>query len=301
MARLPPLNALRAFEAAARHLSFRKAAEEIGVTPTAISHQIRQLEEACGQPLFRRQPRPLSLTETGQRLYPVLAEGFRAFAAAFDEISGQYRARPLRVTTTSAFAAYWLVPRLPDWRRHAPGIPLEIIGTDSVVDLAGDRADIAIRYAREAPRGAEVRRLFDDCYGPVCRPELLPSGAPLVTAAELIALPRIHYSWQRTDPRDPTWEVWWRVASEVDPGLPEAPRVWLSFLEEVHAIEAVLRGEGIGMLSDAIVSRALAEGRLVRAHPMTVPGLSFWLVTRPDHPRRSWIAAFADWVSQQQG
>lgn len=301
MTRLPPLNALRAFEAAARHLSFRKAAEEIGVTPTAISHQIRQLEEACGQPLFRRRPRPLSLTEAGRHLYPVLSQGFRSFATAFDEISGQLQARPLRVTTTSAFAAYWLVPRLPDWRQHAQGIPLEIIGTDSVVDLAGDRADIAIRYAREAPRGAEVRRLFDDRYGPVCRPELLPSAAPLARAADLIALPRIHYSWQRTEPRDPTWEVWWRAASAADPGLPDAPPVWLSFYEEVHAIEAVLKGEGIGMLSDAIISRDLAEGRLVRAHPLTVPGLSFWLVTRPDHPRRKWIAAFADWMSRQQG
>lgn len=301
MSRLPPLNALRAFEAAARHLSFRKAAEEIGVTPTAISHQIRQLEDACGRPLFRRQPRPLALTEAGQHLYPVLTEGFRAFSKVFDEISEQLQARPLRVTTTSAFAVYWLVPRLPDWRRHAPGIPLEIIGTDSVVDMTADGADIAIRYACEAPRGEGVRWLFEDRYGPVCRPELLPLGAPVAKVHDLIPLPRIHYSWQRNDRRDPTWEVWWRAADEANPGLPEATPVWLSFLEETHAIEAVLRGEGIGMLSDVIVSRELAEGRLIRAHPMSVPGLGYWLVTRSAHPVRKGIDVFCNWIAEQAG
>src|SRR6266511_3800512 len=114
MTRLPPLIELRAFEAAARHVSFKKAAAELGVTPTAISHQIRLLEQYCGRALFRRRPRPLSLTEAGDR-------------------------HPLRVTTTNAFASRWLVPRLPRWRKVRPDAPLDVIGTDNVLDLhAGD-------------------------------------------------------------------------------------------------------------------------------------------------------------------
>src|SRR5712672_2020308 len=127
MNKLPPLIELRAFDAAARHLSFKKAAAELGVTPTAISHQIRLLERYCGQPLFRRRPRPLSLTEAGARLFPVIRDGLEAFG--------------------NAFASRWLVPRLPRWRKVRPDAPLEVIGTDGILDLHAGDADVAIRYA----------------------------------------------------------------------------------------------------------------------------------------------------------
>jgi LysR family transcriptional regulator, glycine cleavage system transcriptional activator len=110
--RLPPLGTLRAFEAAARHLSFKEAANELGLTPTAISHQIRLLEQYCGQKLFRRRPRPLALSDAGARLFPTIRDGFDAFASALASLSGKAEAKPLRVTSTSAFASRWLVPRL---------------------------------------------------------------------------------------------------------------------------------------------------------------------------------------------
>src|SRR5712671_341028 len=116
MEQLPPLSELRVFDAAARHLSFKKAAAELGVTPTAISHQIRLLEQHCGQPLFRRRPRPLALTAAGQRLFPVIRDGLAKFAIAFSSVRGDKRV-PLRVTATNAFAGRWLVPRLPSWRK----------------------------------------------------------------------------------------------------------------------------------------------------------------------------------------
>src|SRR5437764_13535740 len=120
MRKLPPLGSLRAFEAAARCMSFTKAAAELGVTPTAVSHQIRLLEDICGQPLFRRRPRPLVLTGAGERLFPVVRNGFDAFAAAITSASAGVGERPLRVTSPNAFASRWLIPRLPRWREAQP-------------------------------------------------------------------------------------------------------------------------------------------------------------------------------------
>src|SRR5215475_14270420 len=151
MNRLPPLIELRAFEAAARHVSFKKAAAELGVTPTAISHQIRLLEQYCGRALFRRRPRPLSLTQAGARLFPVVRDGLAAFVTTLGAIRRDGERQPLRVTTTSAFASRWLVPRLSRWRKLRPDTPLEVIGTDSVIDLRAGDADVAIRYTRASP------------------------------------------------------------------------------------------------------------------------------------------------------
>jgi DNA-binding transcriptional LysR family regulator len=144
MRKLPPLRALHAFEAAARHHSFTAAANELGVTPTAISHQIRQLEEACGIRLFQRRPRPLLLTSAGARLYPALRNGFDALASAVALLAEQDVQAPLRVTSPSAFASKWLVPQLPKWREENPTVPLEIIGTDAVLDVRAGAADVAI-------------------------------------------------------------------------------------------------------------------------------------------------------------
>jgi LysR family glycine cleavage system transcriptional activator len=133
MSKLPPLIELRAFEAAARYLSFKEAAAELGVTPTAISHQIRLLEQYCGKPLFRRHPRPITLTEPGARLFPVVHGGLKAIAAELGAISRRDDRQALRITTTNAFAAQWLVTRLPRWRKLRPDARLEIIGTDNVL------------------------------------------------------------------------------------------------------------------------------------------------------------------------
>src|SRR5207344_2881314 len=164
MNKLPPLIELRAFDAAARHLSFKKAAAELGVTPTAISHQIRLLERYCGRALFRRRPRPLSLTEAGARLSPVIRDGLEAFAAAIAAVRREGDKQPLRVTTTNAFASRWLVPRLPRWRKARPDAPLDVIGTDSVLDLRAGDADVAIRYARTSPTDGIAKEFLRDSY-----------------------------------------------------------------------------------------------------------------------------------------
>ncbi|WP_280823535.1 LysR substrate-binding domain-containing protein [Pseudaminobacter soli (ex Li et al. 2025)] len=288
---------MRAFEAAARHLSFQKAAAELGVTSTAISHQIRLLEECCGQALFRRRPRPLQLTSAGQDLFPVLRNGFDAFAAVLETLSASTEARSLRVTTTNAFASRWLVPRLPQWRKAHPDIPLEVIGTDKLLDLRSGEADVAIRYTRTMPADSGAQEMFRDRFFPMCSAALLAAGRPILRPGDLRQHPLIHFDWLKTDAETPTWRRWWAAARSIDSGLPEIANVWdLSFREETHAIEAILAGQGIAICSDVVLARELASGALVKAHELSLPGFGFYLVQPPDHPRQAVIARFSEWI-----
>lgn len=297
MRNLPPLACLRAFEAAARHESFQQAATELGVTPTAISHQIRLLEETCGQKLFHRRPRPLRLTEAGERLFPVLRNGLDAFAVAIASVKAGNDERPFRVTTPNAFASRWLIPRLPLWRVAHPDIKLEVIGTDALLDLRAGHADVAIRYARNMPTGMAAEELFRDSFFPVCSPALLEEGRPITRTADLLRHPLIHFDWLRQDPETPTWRRWWATARSVNPDLPGPPEVWgLSFREELHAIEAVIAGQGIAVLSEVVIGKELDTGALVKAHDLSLPGYGFYLVHLPNHPRQPIITAFSAWI-----
>lgn len=296
MRKLPPLRSLHAFEAAARHGSFQAAAAELGVTPTAISHQIRLLEESCGHPLFRR--RPLVLTSAGARLFPALRNGFDAFAGALAAMTDPGPQAPLRVTSPNAFASRWLVPRLPKWRDANPTIALEIIGTDKVLDLRSGAADVAIRYARRPPLDFAGQEVCRDTFFPVCSPKLLAGdGRPLQRVADLLRFPLIHFDWMSGDPEAPTWRQWLAMARSIDPDLGDVDKPWdLSFREELHAIDAVVAGQGIAICSDVVVGRELECGSLVKAHPLSLPGYGFYLVSMPDSPRADVIGAFSAWM-----
>ena len=301
MRKLPPLRALHAFEAAARHHSFAAAAAELGVTPTAISHQIRQLEEACGLKLFQRRPRPLLLTSAGARLYPALRNGFDALASAMALLAEEDVQTPLRVTSPSAFASKWLVPQLPKWRDENRTIPLEIIGTDAVLDVRAGDADVAIRYARKPSLDFVAHEVFRDAYVPVCSPLLLERHGPIERAADLLRFPLIHYDWINNDPEAPTWRQWLEVARSIDPGFKPLDKAldkaWnLSFREELHAIDAVIGGQGVAICGDIVVSNELKNGLLVKAHPLSLPGYGFYLVSMPHHPRAAAIDAFSSWM-----
>jgi LysR family transcriptional regulator, glycine cleavage system transcriptional activator len=279
-------------------MSFREAATELGVTPTAISHQIRLLEDICGRPLFRRRPRPLVLTGAGERMFPVIRNGFDSFAAAIASASADLRHRPLRVTSPNAFASRWLVPRLPKWREAHPKIPLEIIGTDAVLDLRAGDADVAIRYARRMPPDLAAQEIVRDTYFAVCSPELLAKGNRRIErAADLLQYPLIHFDWMNPDRESPTWPRWLATARLIDPGIPDTNEAWdLSFREELHAIDAVAAGQGIAICSDVMVGRELKSGALVKAHALSLPGYGFYLVSVPDHPQRPNIEAFSAWM-----
>ena len=298
--RLPPLGTLRAFEAAARHLSFKEAAKELGLTPTAISHQIRLLEEYCGETLFRRRPRPLALSDAGARLFPAIRDGFDVFASALTSLAGEAGAKPLRVTTTSAFASRWLVPRLSLWREVHADVALSIIGVDRVVKLDVDEADLAIRYARSAPHGAS-HEIFRDQFYPMCSPKLLANGPAIHRASDFMGYPLIHFDWFANDRTAPNWKRWFEMASVSDPRARQGCQIALSFREELHAIEAVLAGQGIALFSDVIVADDLASGALVKVLDLALPGYGFYPVYAPNHTRRATIEVFVQWISAVAG
>jgi LysR family transcriptional regulator, glycine cleavage system transcriptional activator len=297
MSKLPPLIELRAFEAAARHMSFKHAAAELGVTPTAVSHQIRLLERYCGRALFRRRPRPLSLTQAGARLFPVVRDGLEAFATTLGAIRRHGDRQPLRVTTTNAFASRWLVPRLSRWRKLRPDAPLEVIGTDNLIDLRAGDADVAIRYTRASPRGGRAEQFLQDAFWPICSPQLFAAGGRLRTPADLKRHVLVHYNWSPTDLEAPTWQRWLAVARSRWHDVPEFKDMeHLSFREELHAIEAVIAGQGIGIFSDVLVAPELATGALVKAFDVSLPGYRFYVVHTPGRPREKTIRAFAGWL-----
>jgi LysR family transcriptional regulator, glycine cleavage system transcriptional activator len=295
--KLPPLIELRAFEAAARHLSFKKAAAELGVTPTAISHQIRLLEQYCGRALFRRRPRPLSLTQAGARLFPAVHDGLDTFATALGAIRRHGERQPLRVTTTNAFASRWLVPRLPRWRKAHPDAPLDVIGTDSVVDLRAGDADVAIRYARTPPQDGNATEFLKDTFWPVYSPQPFASGARLKKPADLRQHVLVHCYWSPSDLEAPTWQRWLAAARNKWPDVPDFKDMeHLSFREELHAIEAVIAGQGIGIFSDVLVASELAAGTLVKAFNLSLPGYRFFVVRTRGHPREKAIRSFEKWL-----
>ena len=297
MNKLPPLTELRAFEAAARHLSFKKAAAELGVTPTAVSHQIRLLEQYCGRALFRRRPRPLSLTQAGARLFPVVRDGLEAFSTTLGAIRRHGDRQPLRVTTTNAFASRWLVPRLSRWRKLRRDAPLDVIGTDSVIDLKAGDADVAIRYARIAPRDGHAEPFLQDAFWPICSPVLFAAGGRLGTPADLKRHVLVHYYWPPSDLEAPTWQRWLALARSKWRDVPEFKDMeHLSFREELHAIEAVIAGQGIGVFSDMLTAPELATGALVKAFDVSLPGYRSYVVHTAGHPREKTIRAFAGWL-----
>lgn len=296
MRALPPLTALRAFEAAARHLSFKAAADELRLTPTAISHQIRLLEDTLGRPLFRRRPRPLSLTSAGAALFPVLRTGFDEFEQALASVRQGAHPPKLRVTTTNAFAARWLVPRLPLWRAIYPEFVTEIIGTDAVIDVTAGEADIAVRYSFAPPLGLPSIELLRDRFWPIANPQLLAAGR-IHRPSDLARYPLVHAGWPAANTHAPTWQRWINAARKFDPQVSnQVTSGGLIFHEELHAIDAVIAGQGVGLLSDVLVKEALESGNLVRVSDISLPGLGFYLIHIENKSLKPTIDRFIEWI-----
>ena len=289
MRRLPPLSSLRAFEAAARHGSFKQAAAELGVTPTAVSHQIRFLEEYTGLALFERQVRKVVLTEAGAELYPVLRDGFNAFETTLRRLGAPQPARPVTISATNAFMAHWLAPRIADFRRRHPDIDLELHASDQPVELGADQADLAIRYGRGPYPGMVSEPLFADHFAPLASP-LLRDADPADAKVPLIA-----FHWSREHPLNPTWPAWFAAA-----GLPWRARPGqLRFSDESHAIQAALAGQGIALLSLELLAGELHAGRLVRLPGPALPGHTYSLLCSAGHAPEPQVAAAQAWLRAQ--
>lgn len=290
MRRLPPLSSLRAFEAAARHGSFKQAANELAVTPTAISHQIRFLEEYTGLTLFERQVRKVVLTEAGAQLYPVLRDGFNAFEAVFKKLAVDRAPRTVTISATSAFTATWLAPRVASFRALHPDIDLQLHASDQAVDFAGEAVDIAIRYGRGPYPGMASEVMFADRFAPLAAPSLGP-----LTVADLKRIPLIDFRWSNPHPLNPTWERWHEQA-----GLPwEPPPGQLRFSDEGHAIQAAVAGQGVALLSLRLTRDDIAAGRLVQPFGPAIPGHVYHMVMSAGHAPAAHVLAAADWLRAQ--
>jgi LysR family glycine cleavage system transcriptional activator len=285
--RLPPLGSLRAFEAAARHLSFKKAAEELAVTPTAVSHQIRLLEDTLGITLFRRQARRVLLTEPGQRLFPVLREGFDAFSEALADISAQRSKPSVTITATTAFSAHWLLPRLPALGRASPKTSLSILATEDVLDLHDGRADIAIRRIGTVPPGHDSALLRHDCFG-----VMATASMSMNTLQDLERATLIQFDWKRNDADTPDWPKWLAAAGASN----IRPKHVLRFSDESQALQAAIAGQGVGLFSLAVAGESLRIGLLQLCFPITLPGKPYYLMRSSQKLTTPHAAGVWEWL-----
>ena len=304
--RLPPLSAMRAFESAARHLSFKKAAEELHVTPAAISQQIKALESYLGVSLFHRLTRALEITPQGRAMLPKIREGFECFAAAIDgtrqEVEGA-----LTVTAPPSFATRWLVPRLPRFSAMHPGIELRLSSSgdsvdrrgetllldDELLDLRDPGSVLAIRYGTGNYPGLEVEQIFAPDWIPVCSPRLLSDQRRLDSPADLARHVLIHDETIDDEGIQPGWREWLACAGVATVDAGRGPR----FSNAVLAVEAALDGQGVALALKPLVENDVAAGRLIVPFEIAVTSpFGYFLVMRKAVAHRHSVAAFRAWL-----
>ncbi|MGJ8618185.1 MAG: transcriptional regulator GcvA [Sulfitobacter sp.] len=290
--RLPPLTALRAFDAAARHMSFALAAAELHVTPAALSFQIKSLEEHLGAPLFKRLNRAVELTDAGRALAPAASDGFQTLGAGWRAAQRLQDHQTLTVTAGPAFTAKWLAPRLFDFAQCHPEIELRFSASLRIMDFNRDNVDVAIRFGHGPDPGLFALPLAEEWVVPVMIPEFaqkFPTPESLTNAVLIVD--------ESIDFLDPPidWHAWFRamnVAVTPNPG----PR----FSQADHAIDAALAGVGVALGRRALVIKDLAEGRLVAPYPMALPtGARFRFLCPEGTETRPQVSAFKHWILQE--
>ena len=286
---LPSLASLRAFEATARHLSVTKAAQELNVTPGAVSLQVRELEQTLGVTLFERRPRQLVLTEDGSTYFATLRRAFRMMREATEELTARKRAPVLTVSCTPTFAAQWLVPRIGAFELQVPGIDVRISTTNRLTDFNSDGVDIAIRHGLGRYDGLVSERLIDDDPVPVLHPALRARN-PLDTPGDLAAHVLLH------DVHRQDWRLWLDAAGADGVDAGRGPL----FVNSNGAIEAAKAGDGVALVRLSLVTRELAEGVLEAPFPEGVmTGLAYHLVYPPAALDRPPVTAFRAWIIEQ--
>jgi LysR family glycine cleavage system transcriptional activator len=288
--RMPPLNALRAFEAAARHLSFTRAADELAVTQAAISHQIKALEATLGVQLFVRRNRTLRLTDAGQSYLPALTGAFDAIDAATRRLAQVDRAGVLTVSVLPSFAAKWLVPRLGRFRERHPDIDVHIAPKEELTQFDRDDVDVGVRYGGGNWPGLRVVRFLTEDVFPVCSPRLQAGPVPLETPDDLR-----HHTFLHDD--DPigllAWPEWLRMAGITDIDTTRGVR----FRDASHMVQAAIDGLGVALGRTALVADDLAAGRLIRPFAISRPAtFAYYVVTPEAWAERPKIRAFMVWL-----
>ncbi|MHB9796301.1 transcriptional regulator GcvA [Pseudomonas sp. MT3] len=292
----PGIRSLRTFEAAGRHLNFTRAAEELGLTPAAVSHQIKELEDQLDLSLFSRTSRSIQLTPAGALLLEAAAESLDLLRRATARARRLSRsAEQLRVSLTARFATHWLLPRLPTFRTLHPELKLSFDVSDELRDFAVDDLDLAIRFGSGRYPGLQAERLFDTLIVPVCCPSLLEQGPPLREPRDLLAHTLCFVDCETEGAVWPDWARWMAAAGveDFDPGN------CVAFDDTSHVVQAVLEGGAVGLADRAMVARELEQGLLVQPFELGVPvaeDYAYSLVyplANGDDPR---VKAFREWI-----
>jgi LysR family transcriptional regulator, glycine cleavage system transcriptional activator len=295
--RLPSLDLLKGFEAAARLLSFTKAGEELYLSQSAVSRQIQELEEQLGVRLFERRHRALALTEAGQTLYPAAAQALATMRAVTMRLRAGRGRQTLAVTTTHSFASLWLIPRLAGFTRAHPELDVRISAETRVLDLERDGLDLAIRHGPAQMVGTHALRLFGERVFPVCSPKLLGDPKkPLREPADL----RHHVLLQYDDPdgRHPWmhWKTWLEVERLTD--LRPAGSLVFSGYDQI--IPAAVAGHGVALGRSPLVRKMIAAGQLVAPFPRSAdPARAYYAIVSKNSAGRPEVAAFVNWLKEE--
>lgn len=283
-----PLNALRAFEASARHLSFTRAGLELSVTQSAVAAQVKNLEARLNVTLFRRLPRGLALTDEGQALLPLLSDSFQRMAAVLEQFQGGRFREPLVVGAVGTFAVCWLLPRIVAFEREHPFIDLRLHTHNNRVDLAGEGLDFAIRFGGGAWHGTEAEPLMETPLSPVCAPGL---ARGVRAPADLLRLPLLRSF------RNDEWSRWFAAAGVDGPPVLRGPMLDSSLALSI----AAARGAGAALLPVRLFEAELREGRLVQPFAVEVPAGRYWLTRLQSREPTAAMHAFRSWLLAELG
>jgi LysR family transcriptional regulator, glycine cleavage system transcriptional activator len=290
----PGLRTLRAFDAAARNLSFTRAAEEMGVTPAAISNQIAELEDQLGLTLFIRTSRSMRLTREGEILSVASAESLETLAKALHRLKRLENRNQIRVTSTPSVAAKWLVPRLDNFLEAFPSADVRIDVSNTLVDFDRDDVDVAIRFGAGKYPGLRADLLFNDTLSPVCSPSIITKDKPLQVPKDLLRHTLIHLEWQAQGSPWPNWRMWMQAAGIRD----FDEKRGLHFGQTSLTIQAAIEGQGVALGDSNLVADDLAAGRLVKPFDLSLKApdaFSYFLITRLDTKDAPMVNAFRDW------
>lgn len=298
--RTRPISAghLRAFEAVARHLNFRAAAEEMALTQSAVSRQIQSLEEEVGVSLFLRHTRAVELTSAGALLLLAVQQSLPRIDGAVRQIRQSAGRKSVSLTTFASFASMWLIPRLEAFQRDNPDIDIRIDASDTAVDLDVADVDMALRYAPPENMPGEAIRLFGETLTPVASPWLIKSNPPIQSPADIARFTlieagdahRTHLEWL-------TWRRWFEVHGQSR----AQPKRWLYFNYAYQMVQAALTGQGVVLARSSLIAESLANGDLVEVlpqHRLDSP-MAYWLLIGPRSALRPEIKAFCDWLREQ--
>lgn len=290
--RLPPLQALLVFEAAARHLGFTAAARELGTTQSAVSQQVRNLEANLGLQLFVRVYRGVVLTRSGEALYQAVQEGFQRMISTLEELQQSRHHQSLNVATDFALAAYWLMPRLPRFRAIHPEVDVRIITAQNQQAFQARDVDVIISFAPEAPRQQPQRCLFEECVVPVCSPSFLAEREPIENLDQLMALPLLRLA----DEGNGGWQTWDSLLSALG-WTGRVPEPVMTFDNYTLLVQAAIAGEGVGLGWGTLLDDVIEHQLLVPLKPFSVASVGGYYLTEPRPGERSNAKAhFIDWV-----